>query len=199
MTPVFLLRHGHIDNPKQIFYGPNARLSERGKRQIVLLAEDLKEAGIAPKRIVASPYARTKETAEIVAAILGVREIASDDRLKEWQVGGWYGKPLVDFYAYTDYAEHPDADLPPDIEPLDSCAARMQAAISDARQASPEETTLIVSHREPMASAILRYQKRNWDVIHDLHFPVASSWEIDFTSSDVPSNLALRFDRSTVG
>jgi broad specificity phosphatase PhoE len=196
MTNILLTRHGHVENPHQVFYGPDARLSDQGKRQILTLAQDIKTAGIIPTRLIASPYTRTQESAEILSSILKIQNISSDDRLVEWQVGRWYNKPLAEFYAYTNYAEYPSKELPEDIEPLLSCATRIQHALRDAAAAHPNETILIVSHREPMASALLRYQNKNWDTIHELHFPVASSWELKFEESTTPSHIDLRFDRS---
>lgn len=73
---MILLRHGEshfnvVFNATRTDPGiPDPGLTESGRRQIQEAAERLRPAAI--ERIVASPYARTLETAEIVAATLGM-------------------------------------------------------------------------------------------------------------------------------
>jgi broad specificity phosphatase PhoE len=198
MTNILLTRHGHVDNPARIFYGPDIHLSERGKRQILALARDMKSAGKIPTRIIYSPYVRTTESAMLFADTLDIVNISSDDRLVEWQVGDWYGKPLADFYAYTKYDQFPAYPLPPELEPLESCAMRVQQVLTEIVRDAPNETVLVVSHREPLASAILTYQQKKLDTIRELELPTASSWESSFETTEKPSHLALRFDRSSL-
>lgn len=198
MTTILLTRHGHIDNPAQLFYGPDVHLSDKGKRQILALARDMKEAGVSPSRLISSPHVRTQESSELLATILGIQDVSTDTRLVEWKVDGCLGKPQADFYAYTNYLKDPAGNLPSDIEPLATAADRVQHLLTDLVQASNNDTILVVSHREPMASAILRYQNKGFEEIHKLHLPVASSWELEFTRMTRPDHLNCRFDRSSL-
>ncbi|MEO5927745.1 MAG: histidine phosphatase family protein [Patescibacteria group bacterium] len=196
MTRVFLIRHGLVLNPDKLFYGPTVPLSEQGHRQIEALRGDLREANANPAIILCSPYFRAHKSAEIIAEAFPDAPLTQDERLVEWQVGSWYDKPLKDFYAYTDYLDHPEQDLPEDIEPLTTCAARIQTVIRDAIINHQDKDIFIVSHREPMAAAILDYEEKGWGSIHALPLQVASAWELTFEGDETPTSLKLRFDRS---
>jgi broad specificity phosphatase PhoE len=198
MPRIFLIRHGHVGAIESVFNGPEVPLSERGERQIQALVEDFQATGITPNKIIASPFTRTQSSAAILSSAFGF-PVETNKDLEEWRVGAWFGKPLKDFYAYTQYDKYPDIPLPPDIEPLETCAKRVQGVLSRIIQnASPDETIFVVSHREPMVSAILGYQGQGWDSIHAIHFPFASVWELTFERSEQPSSLEKRFDRSTL-
>jgi alpha-ribazole phosphatase len=196
MTRVFLIRHGHVENPAHIFYGPDISISSRGERQIEALSQDMNGSEIRPALILSSPYRRAVQTADILARHFPDAMRKTDERLVEWQVGDWYGKPLADFYTYTKYEEHPADVLPPDIEPLSFCAARVHDVLRETVEQYPSADICIVSHREPMASAILSYQDMGWESIHDLSLPVSSAWELVFEASNQPITLKKRFDRS---
>src|SRR5688572_25991361 len=88
-TTVHLVRHGEVHNPSGILYGrlPGYRLSERGEAMAERLAEHFAApaADGAPRDValvVASPLERAQQTAEPVAAALGL-ELGSDERLIE--------------------------------------------------------------------------------------------------------------------
>lgn len=198
MTQIYLIRHGHVDNPAGIFYGPDIQLSERGKRQIEALAQDFVTANIQPAHIYSSPYERTRETTAILAAHFSSAAVTFDERLREWQVNSWTGKPLKEFYAYTGHDKNPNAPLPSDIEPLAACADRIQTVITESINQHSEQTIFIVSHGEPLSSAILRYQGKDWSSVLTLTLPFASSWEAIFKETNKPLSLGLKFDRSNV-
>ncbi|MBY0328510.1 class I tRNA ligase family protein, partial [Patescibacteria group bacterium] len=76
-----------------------------GKQQVTTAAETLKSDAIDV--IIASPFLRTLETAQVVAEALGVSQdsIVTDVRLAEWKVGGDFdGKPLDDFFTVRNAA-----------------------------------------------------------------------------------------------
>lgn len=85
---VLLVRHGATDAPPQRLSGPppGPPLGSRGVEQARALTERLR--GIA--MIYASPYRRTRETAEIVARGHGVA-VELDDGLAEVPFGLWSG------------------------------------------------------------------------------------------------------------
>lgn len=198
MTRVFLIRHGHVENPGNLFYGPETPLSEQGKRQITSLGEAFKTAGIQPDRIVSSPYLRARQSAEQLLTELNNVPLTFDERLIEWQVGSWFGKPLKEFYEYTKYHEDPTVELPSDIEPLESCAARVHASVQELVAAHQGETIFMVSHREPMVCAILKYEQKSFAGVHALHFPKAAVWELVFEDTNLPLSCSKTFDLSNV-
>lgn len=178
MKLIYLIRHGEVYNPQELFYGSEVELSERGKRQMTALAQDLQRSGVVPQTIVASPHLRTRQSTEIICGTLDAAYI-TDGRLVEWDVGHWFGRPKKIFYEQTRYDEIPLPALPPEIESLPNAGARVRTVIAELLQS--EGTGLIVSHREPMVSALIQYQNLSWDMIHTLPFHVASAWRLIFS------------------
>jgi phosphohistidine phosphatase SixA len=78
-----LLRHAHAGDP-EAWNGPDAArpLSDKGRAQAERLGAFLAEIAFRADAIITSPKVRAAETAEIVAARLGV-EVRVDDRLGE--------------------------------------------------------------------------------------------------------------------
>ncbi len=79
---VHLVRHGEVHNPDGLLYGrlPGYHLSDRGRRQAQQAAAHLAGAPVAVLRC--SPLERTRETAEVIGAGLGL-EPEIDERLLE--------------------------------------------------------------------------------------------------------------------
>ena len=68
-----LLRHAHAGDSTTWEQADELRpLTEKGRRQAERLGRLLAAAGFAPDAILASPLVRARETAEIVAGLLGV-------------------------------------------------------------------------------------------------------------------------------
>jgi len=91
---LYFLRHGQSEaNVKHVFAGQkeNSPLTELGKRQAEIAANDLKNAAIT--KIVSSNLIRAKQTAEIVASKLGVSNVSVDDRIAEYDMGVLTGTP----------------------------------------------------------------------------------------------------------
>jgi broad specificity phosphatase PhoE len=148
---IFLARHGETEwNRVGRWQGStDIPLSEVGRAQALALAERLRGCGIAEAR--ASDLSRARETAEIVAAALGVAQVRLDARFRERSFGCFEG------LTREECAErHADAwqryladrrDTPNDAEPYEQVAARMMAgltAITDL--AEPDRHVLVVSH-----------------------------------------------------
>ena len=84
----FIMRHGEaIDNAKNITDpkgDPNNHLTDKGRQEIVSASRELKQKGI--DIIIASPFLRTCETAEVARQELGLPEsaVVVDERLHEF-------------------------------------------------------------------------------------------------------------------
>jgi broad specificity phosphatase PhoE len=90
VTTLLLVRHGETDwNAEGRLQGHTDRpLNEHGRRQATRLAEELADERI--DAVYASDLARARETAEIVAARLGLPVVVDSDlREKNW--GSWEG------------------------------------------------------------------------------------------------------------
>ncbi|HEV2097677.1 MAG TPA: histidine phosphatase family protein, partial [Stellaceae bacterium] len=90
MTVFHLVRHGEHVLAGKVLAGrtPGVGLSERGRAEIAAVAERL--AGDSIAALYSSPLQRTRESAEIVAARLGL-PIAFHDDLIELDFGEWTG------------------------------------------------------------------------------------------------------------
>jgi len=197
MTTLYLMRHGFVDNPNNLFYGREFSLSERGKEQIRLLAQDMAQAGVKPQCMFASPFLRTRQTADIAAKILGVSCIEMDERLREWDVGSWFNRPIAEFYEATGYRADPPPDvLPTGIESLNTLADRVVDVVREIVDLHANKEILIVSHREPLVSALLALQGESLEKIHRVPFYRGMAWKADFDEKKNLISLAPAFDRS---
>ncbi len=71
---LYVLRHAHAGDSTAWEGADELRpLTDKGRRQAERLGRLLALAGFAPDAILTSPLARSRETAEIVADVLGVR------------------------------------------------------------------------------------------------------------------------------
>jgi phosphohistidine phosphatase len=78
---IYVLRHAHAGDPAT-WKGDDALrpLSQKGRAQAERLAEHLQRIGFRPDVVASSPKVRARQTAEIVAAAVGV-DVQLDDRL----------------------------------------------------------------------------------------------------------------------
>ncbi|MCX6751988.1 MAG: histidine phosphatase family protein [Candidatus Nomurabacteria bacterium] len=71
---IYFVRHGEtILNAKNIRQGPDGSLSEKGRAQALATAKRFPKYKGRPQVIIASPYERTRETAEIIAKELNMK------------------------------------------------------------------------------------------------------------------------------
>ncbi len=154
-TIVHLMRHGEVHNPEGVLYGRLAdyHLSELGVQMAERVADSLKDHDIT--HLVASPLERAQETAQPAAKILGL-DINTDERVieagnsfegKTFGVGDGALKRPQNWWRLRNPLR------PSWGEPYVEIAARMQAAIADARDAARGHEALIVSHQLPVWTA----------------------------------------------
>ncbi|MEU6883716.1 bifunctional RNase H/acid phosphatase [Streptomyces viridosporus] len=156
-----LLRHGETPlTPQKRFSGSGGSdpsLSDTGREQAERVAALLARRGTV-QAVVASPLARTRETAAIVAARLGL-EVAVDEGLRETDFGAWEGLTFAEVRE-----RHPD-DLnawltSPDAEPTGggesfaATAARVAAARDELVAAYAGRTVLLVTHVTPIKTLV---------------------------------------------
>jgi phosphohistidine phosphatase len=80
---LYFLRHGQAGQ-RSAWVGDDALrpLTEAGRERMVQEATTMRKLGLAPDVIVTSPLARARQTAEVVAEILGLEaRLVEDDRL----------------------------------------------------------------------------------------------------------------------
>ena len=166
-TTVHLLRHGEVHNPDGILYGrsPGYRLSERGLAMAERMAERIGDRDIT--RVVASPLERAQQTAAPLATRLGL-DVETDDRVIE-STNVFEGRP---FSVGDGVLLRPSAWphlwnpwKPSWGEPYKEVAARMWAAVEDARDAAAGHEVVVVSHQLPIWITRLHAERRRF--LHD--------------------------------
>ena len=166
-TIVHLMRHGEVHNPEGVLYGrlPAFVLSDLGHQMAARAAEFLSKNEIV--HMVASPLERAQQTAEPLSTLLEV-PIVTDERVIEAD-NLFEGKTVgVGNGAFTNprnwwMLRNP---LRPSWgEPYKEIAARMQAAVADAREAARGHEAVIVSHQLPVWIARRAYEQKSF--VHD--------------------------------
>jgi broad specificity phosphatase PhoE len=146
-TVVHLLRHGEVENPSGIIYGrlPGYHLSATGHLMASAAAEFFAERAVVA--IFCSPLERAQETARPVAERLGL-PIVTDERLIE-SMNRFEGmKFALRRPANWPYLINPFR--PSWGEPFRAVAARMMAAMADARDAAAGREAVCVTHQLPI-------------------------------------------------
>ncbi|MFD5227101.1 bifunctional RNase H/acid phosphatase [Streptomyces qaidamensis] len=156
-----LLRHGETPlTPQKRFSGSGGTdpsLSDTGREQAERAAATLARRGTI-QAVVSSPLARTRETAGIVAARLGL-DVGIDDGLRETDFGAWEGLTFAEVRE-----RHPD-DLnawlaSPDAEPTGggesfaATATRLAATRDKLVAAHAGRTVLLVTHVTPIKTLV---------------------------------------------
>jgi len=166
-TTVHLLRHGEVHNPRGVLYGrmPGYRLSDLGRTMAQKVADVVGDRDIT--HLVSSPLERARETGQPLADRRGL-EIVVDERVIESSnvfEGQKFG-PGVKTLRKPSAWRHLWNPLRPSWgEPYAEIAARMMAAIHDARDAASGHEAVIVSHQLPIWTTRLHVEDRSF--LHD--------------------------------
>jgi len=166
-TTVHLMRHGEVHNPGGVLYGrrDGFHLSDLGIEMAQTVAEAIGHRDVTHLRV--SPLERAQETAAPLAKTFGL-DIVTDDRVIEssnvfegqsFGVGdGALRKPSAWIHLWNPFK-------PSWGEPYKEVAARMMAAVYDARDAAQCHEAVIVSHQLPIWTTRLFVEKRSY--LHD--------------------------------
>ena len=156
-TRVLLIRHAHVENPKQVLYGhlPGFHLSAKGREQAAELGRKLRPENI--RMIAHSPLERAHETAEIIAAQLDppppleVRPELVEAEFSRYLQGVSFAlipvlRPL--WWVHKARRGWLEGD-----EPVGEMARRVLDVADDLARRFPGETTALVSHADPLQAA----------------------------------------------
>lgn len=175
MTTVYLIRHADVENPRGVLYGhlEGFPLSETGRARARAVAETLRDSGI--RRIVSSPLERAQETAAIIAAALPGVKVETDPELREaefsrylqgvryWQV------PLLRPRWYLHKMRR---GFLPDDEPITELGGRVLRVAVRLVTESPEHTSAVVSHADPIQAAWILLDGRPHNEVEMYRKPV---------------------------
>jgi broad specificity phosphatase PhoE len=152
VTTIFLARHGESDwNVANRFQGHSDRpLTERGREQAHALADLVASEEI--EAVYTSPLSRARETAEIVAARVGLEPVALPE-LREVDTGSWSGLSRAD--VETRFPEgftrwRSGGSGWEDGETYEEMAERVIGALRTIAEGHPDGRVLIISHGGPI-------------------------------------------------
>ncbi len=169
-TELLLIRHGDAEHPTAPLEDDpksyDMPLTHRGRRQAKALAQRLR--GRAIGTLYASPLRRTRETADIVAAELGI-PVNEDARLREIEIAGAGPVALQDL-ADIAIARGGWSHLT-GTESSASIRGRMRESIDAIVAACPQQRVAIVSH----AGAINAYVCMLLGLDKDFFFPAGNT------------------------
>jgi len=156
-TRVLLIRHAHVENPKQVLYGhlPGFVLSAKGRQQAVELGRRLAPEHI--RLIAHSPLERARETAEILAAqmepppALEVRPELREAEFSRYLQGVAY--PLIPILRPLWWVHKARRGWLDGDEPVGEMARRILDVADDLARRFPDQTTALVSHADPLQAA----------------------------------------------
>ncbi|MGV9306913.1 bifunctional RNase H/acid phosphatase [Nonomuraea sp. NPDC003727] len=184
-TSLLLLRHGETP------LSAERRFSGLGDAE--LTANGLAQAGAAARRLAAPPYRidvivssplkRARQTAEMVARLVGV-DVEVDEGLRETDFGAWEGHTFTEIQR-----EWPDelaawladpAVAPPRGESFTQVARRVEATRDRLVEQYEGKTVLVVSHVTPIKTLLRLALLAPPEALYRMHLDVACLSLIDF-------------------
>lgn len=196
-----LMRHGEAEsNAKGVSStkreSPNP-LTEKGKEQVRIAAESLKSRGI--DLIIASPFERTRTTAELIAEAIGYSQdaIQYDDRLGEVQFGVLDGATMDEYHRFLGMESNWGSKSPDGGESWNEVKRRAGSALYEIERTVSGKTVLIVAHNSPlrMLTAAAHGEALDGSFDHDDEGKVFKNAEIrDLTFTPIPHNESFELD-----
>ena len=156
---VYFVRHGQsADNTSPVFQSPDSPLTDKGRAQAECVARRVSKLSL--QAMVASPFRRAKETADIIARATGAQPIYSDlfvERVKPTSING---RPHTDEVANATWRTWEDSLYTSgmrveDGENFDDLMVRADAALQYLRDRG-EESLLVVTHGYFLRTMIAR-------------------------------------------
>ena len=158
-TTMLLLRHGEtpLSAEKRFSGRGDARLTEAGMSQARSLAVRVGEVP-SIEAVVSSPLPRARQTADIVAEVLGL-SVTEDDGFAETDFGEWEGLTLAEvgdrwpgelaeWLGSTEVA-------PPGGESFAATAVRVRRSRDRVLRRHPAATVVVISHVTPIKTLLL--------------------------------------------
>lgn len=149
----YTMRHGEADNNFLMVMSSKAtnphHLTTIGKSQAADAVKWFKDKKIDV--IIASPFIRTRETAEIIARGIGfdTSKILCDSRIQEWNVGEWNGKPFGEFQKKFSHFNRFSNPIPGGESYMD-LKRRMGDFLYDLEKKYAGKIILIITHDSPL-------------------------------------------------
>ncbi len=181
-TRLVLVRHAVTAHTGPLLSGrmPGIDLSEKGVGQADATAQRLAKLPIAA--VYASPIERTTQTAQQIAAHHAL-DVLPLPGVIEADYGDWTGGKIAEL-AKTDEWKvvqvAPSRARFPNGESITEMQARTVAALDEIVARHPHETVVVVSHADPIKSAIAHYSGMHLDLFQRVNVSPASVTVFEF-------------------
>ena len=166
MTRLLLLRHAAHDLAGRALAGrmEGLGLNAQGLQQAGGLAQALQRHGI--NAIYSSPQLRTCQTAQPIAARLGMHVVLAPE-FDEIDFGEWTGKSFEELRgqgaAWELWVRRRSEASPPGGEPFAAVQRRAAAGVERLRRRHPGETVLVVSHADVIKTVLASHLRMSLD------------------------------------
>ena len=188
---IAFVRHGQTaSNRGGLLQGRfDAPLTGDGEAQAAQLAAAL--AAERPARVLTSPLARARSTAEVIATRVGV-DVEVDDRLVELDYGEWDQRALNDVpaEAWREWRRSPSF-APPGGESLEAVTARVIDFCTARLDQWRDELVVAVSHVSPIKAAVCWALSTDERASFRMQLGLASITRIGCVRGDVPHLLSF--------
>ncbi|GAB3866130.1 bifunctional RNase H/acid phosphatase [Nocardioides maradonensis] len=187
-TTLILLRHGVTPHTTGRRFsgglgGDNPALSEEGQGQVAEAATWLQVLGERIAAVVASPVRRTRESADIVAAVLGL-DVVEEPGFAEMEFGAWDGLTFAEVVE----RDKPGFDrwlsdlsvAPPGGESFRTVEARVLAALERLLTTYAGKTVLVVSHVTPIKTLVAHAMGADLSAVFAMELSPASVSVLSF-------------------
>lgn len=176
MAVFLLIRHADNDSIGRHIAGrlPGTRLNARGEGQAAALADRL--SGIRLDGLFSSPLERTRETAACIAHRQNL-PVQISKELLEIDYGEWSGADFAQLDGiprWRQFNQFRSGTRIPGGELMVEVQARMVAEIDRLRHLCPDATLALVSHGDPIKTAIAHYAGFPLDMILRFEISLAS-------------------------
>lgn len=184
-TTMLLLRHGQtpLSVEKRFSGTGNPQLTEVGKAQAAAAAARL--AGSGAEVVVSSPLSRARQTAEAVAAALGL-EVEVEEGFRETDFGDWEGNTFADIRQK--WPREFDAWLasssvaPPFGESFDATTTRVRQARDRLLVRHGGKKVVVVSHVSPIKTLLRLALDAPPTALYRMHLDLACLSEVQWFS-----------------
>jgi broad specificity phosphatase PhoE len=192
-TRVLLMRHADVENPNKVIYGhlPGFGLSAYGRAQAAAVGQSLRDSRV--RRIIHSPLDRARETAEIVNTQLAIPvPLIPEPALREADIGRYLqGVPRwqIPIRRPGFFVHKFRRGTLPDDEPIQTLGKRVLDVAERAAREHPGETSLLISHADPLQAAwiLLDGRPQNEREMFRKQVGKAAMLELDFEGDRVVS------------
>ena len=193
-TTIVLVRHGEtahtVDRAFSGSGGADPGLLETGVEQARRAAAALAADDEPYDVLISSPMRRTRETADVIAAELGL-PVEHDDGFRELGFGAWDGLTLEE--VARDWPDELDTwfesfDLaPPGGESMIEVRERVEKSLARVLAEHPGKRIVVVSHVNPIKLCVRHCLGAHLDLVHKLMLAPASITTLSYFESGASS------------